>query len=62
MQLAARSFATARGISTDKARLLRNEPTQISEVRNVDEIVRKLQSTKVLDVVDGTAEELPPSA
>ena len=53
--LAARNFATARGISTDKARLLRNEPTQITENRNVGEILRKLTAT---NVIDGTAVEL----
>ena len=58
---AARNLATSRAISADKALLLRGRPTEITEHRNPDELLRKLASSSVVDVVDGTATELPPS-
>jgi len=70
---AARNMATSRGIATDKALLLRGRPNQISEHRNVGEIIRALKAkgatvTLPTEVLEGSAEEvaeddpLPPAA
>jgi len=70
---AARNMATSRGIATDKALLLRGRPSEITEHRNVGEIIRALKAkgaTVTLPtggVLEGSAEEvadddpLPPA-
>ena len=52
---ALRNLATSRGISTDKANVLRNRPTQIVERRSSSEILRRLAE---IGVIEGTAEEI----
>jgi hypothetical protein len=55
------ALATAKGQDIEKARLLRNEPSEIKEVRTVDEITAFLISkgiAKRVDEIDGEAEEI----
>lgn len=56
---ALRNLATSRGISTDKANVLRDRPTAIVEHKSASEILRRLTE---IGVIDGTAEELPSAA
>lgn len=56
---ALRNIATARGISVDKARVSRGDPTQVVEHRrSPEEILRKLVAKGIV-VLEGEAEELP---
>lgn len=55
---ALRNVATAQGISTDKFRLLRDQPAAVVEHRNADEILNKWRAAGL--IVEGTVEE--PSA
>jgi hypothetical protein len=65
---AGRNWAVSRGISTDKARLLRGEATQVVEHRHPQEIWSQLERLVPASAVEGTAEEeeeppeLPPAA
>lgn len=54
-----RNLATSRAISVDKASVLRGMPTEITEHRNADELLRKLGSALPGLIVEGTAEEIP---
>ena len=56
--LAAKNFALARGISTDKALLLRNQPTAIVEHRDPWSIIKRLREKGIVDVIDGTTDEI----
>ena len=59
---AVRNLATSRGISTDKANLLRNRPTAVVEHRQAEDIIRRLQAVGVLEedeLIEGTVEEEP---
>lgn len=47
---AALNMAQIKRTNIESARLLRNEPTQITEVRNVDESLEELKSLGVIDV------------
>ena len=64
---AVRNFATAAGIHSDKARVLRGQPTTITETRSAQDIVRRLVEMKVLEAgalepfVDSTAEVISES-
>lgn len=55
---ALRNATVSRGISIDKASLLRGKPTSIVENRTPDELLRKLASSQVADVIDGEAEDI----
>jgi hypothetical protein len=61
---AARNLATSRGISTDKANLLRSRPTAIVEHRSAEEILRKWAALGVIEVdaeeIDAPLGELGP--
>jgi hypothetical protein len=53
---AVRNMATVGAIHTDKATILRGQPTAIVEHRSVEEIERELKAHGV-EIIDGTAEE-----
>lgn len=57
---AIRNLATSRGISIDKAALLRGRPTQIIEHRDPADIARELHQLRpdVFDYMDADAEEI----
>jgi hypothetical protein len=55
-------IATSRGISVDKASVLRGMPTEITEHRNADELLRKLSTQLPGLIVEGTAEEIESKA
>ena len=48
-------------IEDDKLRLQRGEPTQITETRDIGEIIRSLKS-KGVEFIDAEAEEIPPAS
>lgn len=56
---ALRNLATSRGISTDKASVLRGRPAAIVEHKSQAEILRRLAE---LGVIEGTAEEIRETA
>jgi hypothetical protein len=57
---AARNLATSKGINVDKLLTLTGRPSQISETRNADELLRKLETLKVKSI-QSTATETPNS-
>jgi hypothetical protein len=44
--------------ATDKRLAVQGRPTQITEHRDVAEIVRRLQAIGVIEVIDSTAEDV----
>ena len=61
---AVRNLAVARGVNTDKASTLRGQPTEITEHRrDFVEIQRALEAKGIsVEIVEGTAKELPPAS
>lgn len=57
----ARNLAVAKAVNIDKTLTLESRPSQISEVRRPEEIIRSLEKLGVLKAIDGTAEEEPSS-
>jgi hypothetical protein len=56
---AMRNLTTSRGISIDKAQLLRGQPTSIEVKADITEILRGLVARGVGNYTDGTATEVP---
>jgi hypothetical protein len=52
-----RNIATSRAISVDKSSVLRGMPTEITEHRNADEVLRKLGASLPGLIVEGTVAE-----
>lgn len=53
-----RNLSTAKGINVDKLLTLTGRPSQVTEHRSTDDLMRKLESLKV-KAIDATAEEIP---
>ena len=58
---ALRNLSTSKAINIDKIRLHEGNPTEIVEKRTIDQTLNALKRLGRMQVVDSTAEELPPA-